>query len=150
MAKLKKEGANYETFHDYNLRKTTTDTDLCDLFVAGYVLEPCPTHIVLMLRAWVQAALWEIPADEERQIVFCDTAGRLSLSAVAEHPNFKEMHEVLKDGLYVEVLSGQIDVEEPWAPSAISWALNEGNNVALTTSEITAMSVFSQGRLLSR
>ena len=140
-------GSPYEPIHAYNLRKTKDDSILCDLFTGGSLTVRLGTlshtHIVLVLRAWVQAALWEIPADEERQIIFCDTAGRLSLSAVAEHNNFKEMLEVLKEGLCVEILSGQIDVEEPGAASAISWALNEGNNIALATSEITAMSVLS-------
>ncbi len=45
------------------------------------------------------------------------------------------------DGLEMEVLSYKIYMEEPQACSLISQALNCGNEVALKTTELTALAV---------
>ena len=53
------------------------------------------------------------------------------------------MIEMIKEGMWVEILDAKIDKEEPGAASSISWALNEGNSIALATTEISAMAVLS-------
>ena len=48
---------------------------------------------------------------------------------------------MVKEGIEVEVLSHNIDLEEPTAASTISQALNVAQEVALRTSELTAISI---------
>ena len=73
--------------------------------------------------------------------MFCDAQGKLSLSAVAEHVNGIQLAEMVKEGLEIELLSHKMDIEEPTAASTISQALNVAQEVALRTSELTAISV---------
>ena len=53
------------------------------------------------------------------------------------------MHEILQHGLEMETLSWKIYKEEPQACSKISYAINNGNQLALRTTELTAMKVVS-------
>ena len=50
---------------------------------------------------------------------------------------------LLHDGLRMEVLSWKMQVEEPLACSLISQALNSGHQLALQTSELTALAVLT-------
>ena len=50
---------------------------------------------------------------------------------------------LLKEGLLMEVLSWKLYTEEPSACSLISQALNSGQQVALRTSELTALAVLT-------
>ena len=97
--------------------------------------------IMLVCRAWLTKAQWNIPRDEKKNLVYCDTNGRLSVTAVAEHPNGKEMAELIADGLDCEILGWRMEVEEPGGASAISHSLNVGHQVALRTTELTAVAV---------
>ena len=82
---------------------------------------------------------WELPKTDipnmNRTISFCDGEGRLSLSAVAATENGKELMEVANGGVYCEVLSWKMDVEEPTAASVISAALNKASDLAMRTTE---------------
>ena len=54
-----------------------------------------------------------------------------------------ELKTLLKDGLRMEVLSWKMCIEEPTAGSLISNAINNAQNMALRTSELTAMAVLT-------
>ena len=100
-------------------------------------------HMMNVLRAFMTRAKWELPPieDKDKTIVLCDADGRLSITAVAESVHGKEILDVVNDGVECEVLSWKIDVEEPTAASIISQALNKGHDLALRTTEWTALSV---------
>ena len=53
------------------------------------------------------------------------------------------LRKLLKDGVFMEVLSWKMYVEEPSACSLISQALNHSQQVALKTSELTALAVLT-------
>ena len=106
-------------------------------------------HIMLILRAFVTRAKWELPRDDEKHIVFCDAEGRLSTAAVAETANGKELADVLREGVDVEVLSWKMDIEEPSAASIISHALNNAHDLALRTTEVTAMATL-KGEIIAQ
>ena len=95
--------------------------------------------MMLVLRAWLTAAQWNILFDKKRSHRSRGEKGRLSVTAVAEHANGKQLAEILQEGLTAEVLSWKMDVEEPKAASLISQALNKGHQLALRTTELTAM-----------
>ena len=62
-------------------------------------------HIMLVLRAFLSQAKWDLLANKEKNIIFCDSDGRLSLTAVAASANGKELGEVMAEGIQAEVLS---------------------------------------------
>ena len=62
-------------------------------------------HMMLVLRVFLNQAKWDIPANAEKNLTFCDSEGRLSVTAVAESSNGKELGEVMQDGIEAEVLS---------------------------------------------
>ena len=70
-------------------------------------------HMMLILSAFLAKALWNLPANERKGIVYCDAHGKLSLAAVAEHPNLKQLAETLAEGIDIELLDCQMDMEEP-------------------------------------
>ena len=53
--------------------------------------------------------------------------------------NGKELMEVVNEGVYCEVLSWKMDVEEPTAASVISAALNQASDLAMRTTEWSAL-----------
>ena len=133
------------TFREFNAHHCSKHDLLTSLFQEGYddvtYGTLSHTHIMLVLRAWLTAAKWDIPPNEERGLVYCDAEGKLSLDAVAEHENAKQLVAACKDGLLMEVLSYKMDIEEPGAASIISQALNKGQDAALCTTELTAVAV---------
>ena len=70
-------------------------------------------HILVILRVFLAQAKWDIAASKEKKLVYCDCDGRLSTTAVAACANGKEAGEVVKDGVFYEVLDHQMDLEEP-------------------------------------
>ena len=78
---------------------------------------------------------------QQRALRYCDADGKLSISAVAGHPNLKQLAETLTEGIEVELLSCNMDIEEPSAASIISQSLNIEQELALRTSELTAVAV---------
>lgn len=100
------------------------------------------SHLLLVLLCWASGGKWDL-RDNEGAPRFCDSDGRLDLSAVAEYENATEMLLSIKEGLKMEVLSWKINVEEPTACSMISQALNKGHEAALRTGELTALAVLT-------
>ena len=93
--------------------------------------------MALVILSFIGKAKWELPKMDipnmSRTIHFCDDEGRLSLSAVAATENGKELMQVVNEGVYCEVLSWKMDVEEPTAASVISAALNKASDLAMRT-----------------
>ena len=98
-------------------------------------------HMMLVLRAFLTQAKWDLPHDEMNDITFCDADGKLCVTAVAASANGKEAGEVLSEGIPVEVLSWKMDVEEPDAASIISQAQNQPQQMGMRTTELTAVAV---------
>ena len=140
-------GEKHESGTAYNIRQSSKDEFLKSCFAA-----PCNdvralllshNHMMIILRAFLAKELWNLPANERKGIVFCDAHGKLSISAVAEHPNMKQLAETLAEGIDIELLSCKMDIEEPSAASIISQSLNLEQEVALRTSELTAVAILS-------
>ena len=72
---------------------------------------------------------------------FLNPDGTFNSAAVAACD--EGLQRVMRDGLDMEVLSWKMMIEEPTAASLISQALNTAHNMALHTSELTALSVLS-------
>ena len=133
----------------YNARKCSQDAILVSCFNAPYddvrhkLLSH--NHMMLGIRAFLTHAQWDIPGidEDERHIVFCDSEGRLSTSAVAESANGRGLAEVLSDGICVDVLSWKLDEEEPAAAGIISEALNSSHQMSMVSSEISAVSALN-------
>ena len=102
-----------------------------DLFRAS--LQHCHAHAVVTQPHDVGLARVRNPD--------CDPDGNLSLAAVAELPIGKELAEVVKEGLSVEVLSWKMCTKEPSPASVISNAMNHPHDMAMQTSEPTAIAV---------
>ena len=146
-------GDKYESGSAYNLRKSKKDEFLKSCFdvpyndVRGLMLSH--NHMVLVLRAFMTKALWQLPANEEKGIVYCDAQGKLSLSAVADHPNMKQLAESIQEGIEVELLSYKMDIEEPTAASIISQSLNIEQELGLRTSELSAVAIL-KGEIITQ
>jgi hypothetical protein len=137
----------YESAAAYNQRESMKDALLSSCFM-------CPfegvrhtmlghNHMMLIMRAFITKAHWELPPHVAKDITYCDESGCLSISAVAANENGKAMAEVIAEGLLCEILSWQMDVEQPNAASTISQALNRGHEIALRTTELTAIAVLN-------
>ena len=97
------------------------------------------SHLLLVLLSFREGAAWE-PPDAHCAKAMGPT-GHLSLeAAVAVDP---ELGTMVRDGLAMEVLSWKIMEDEPDGCSLISQALNKGHQLALRTTELTAVSVLS-------
>lgn len=145
LAEVRSRGADYEGGLCFNVRHTAQDKYLLTCFEAPYNdvrhMLLSHNHMLLILRAWLTNAKWDLPADEKKGFTYCDEKGRLSVAAVADSQNGKELAETLEEGIYMEILSFKMDVEEPTAASTISQALNKGSQMALRTTELTAVAV---------
>ena len=135
-------GSPYETYLEMNRRKTSAVAELCSCFsdhLDVLVGTLSHSHLLLVLLSWVTGATWEFDAPRP----WCDSTGKLDLEAVASRENFEQMRDVISNGLEMETLSWKIYKEEPTGCSTISYALNKGNQLALRTTELTAMKVLS-------
>ena len=83
-------------------------------------------HIMRVLPGFLTKAQWNSVADEETNLICCDDKGKLSLSAVAAHPNGKELAEMIREGVECETLGWKMYIEEPAAVPLISQAFNTG------------------------
>ena len=133
-----------ESASAYNARKSEADEWLRTCFQVPYndvrhtLLSH--NHMMMVLRAFITRAPWNMPdVDGKHQV--CDSDGRLSVTAVAASPNGKEFAEVLAEGFMCEILSWKMDVEEPKAALIISQAMNNPHQLAMHTSELTAIAV---------
>ena len=142
---IRSRGPEYISASVYNAEQSTKDELLTTCFKAPHedVRQSLlvHNHIVLVLRAFLTNAQWDLNPIPEKGIVFCDDKGRLSITAVAASPNGKELAELVDEGIDCEVLSWTMDVEEPKAASVISQAMNTGQEMALRTTELTAVAV---------
>ena len=145
-------GSTHESGSAYNLRQSKKDEFLKSCFAAPYNdvrgLLLSHNHMMLILRAFLAKALWHLPANAAKGITLCDAEGKLSISAVAGHPNLKQLAETLTEGIEVELLSCNMDIEEPSAASIISQSLNIEQELALRTSELTAVAVLKGERIV--
>ena len=136
--------ADYVSMGAHNKAKSEGDELLQTCFTQGADVRYgtlSHSHMLLVIRAWMTKAKWNIPANTQLQLVFCDKDGCLSLSVVAVHEHGRQLLAVISEGLKVEILSYKMDIEEPTAACCISIALNEAQGVALQTTEQTAVSV---------
>ena len=95
-------------------------------------------HMMLVLRAFLAGGQWWLISKPEKNLVYQDAEGRLSVTAVAASANGKELGEVLAEGVECEVLSWIMDVEEPSAASIINQSLDKAHEPTLRTTELTA------------
>ena len=135
-----------ETFIQYNQSKCRGSEVLAACFgfdaSAASLGMLSHNHLLLVLLCWLNGAEWKL-TEEERQILAVGVDGRLDLQAAVAVDNLKELHKTCQEGLMVEVLSWKINVEEPGACALISNALNNTSELALRTTELTALSVLS-------
>ena len=98
----------YESMSAYNTTHSKADELLVTCFDDGSDVRYgtlSHSHMLLVLRAWLTKAKWDIPENTDLRLVFCDNLGQPSLSAVAAHGNAVELHAVLAEGVVVEVLN---------------------------------------------
>ena len=147
-AKVAKESPNSavaESYSEYNQRRCRGQSNLDKCFGIDSEVRYgtlSHSHLLLVLLSWLNGAQWGL-TDEEKKAVVVDQHGRLDLSAAVAAENLVELHKACQEGLTMEVLAWQINVEEPGACSLISRALNMGTELALRTTELTALSVLS-------
>ena len=148
LAEIRSRGADYVCGLEYNTQNCKKDQNLITCFSAPHnevgKLLLGHNHMMLIIRAFVTRAKWALPTDETKSwngMTFCDDKGRLSIDAVAGHANGKQLREVVDEGCDCEVLSYKMDIEEPLAASLISQALNKGSELAMRTTELTAVAV---------
>jgi len=67
-------------------------------------------HIMLVMRAVLTRAKWDLERDEKNDVTFCDGQGFLCITAVAESPNGKEMAESMAEGFDCEVPSWKMEL----------------------------------------
>ena len=133
------------TLSRYNLDKCSGQDFLMDAFRVGCVLGMgtlSHSHLPLVSRCWIRKAKWNI-TDKDGHPLHSTLDGRLDLNAAMASENLREMGLSIKDGLKMEVLSWKMKTEEPDAASLISRALNSGHEMALRTTELTAVAVLS-------
>lgn len=148
---IRSRGDQYQSGAAYNKEECAKDELLCHLYDEPYgdprLMLLTHNHMMTVLRAFLTGAKWELPPDTEKGIVFCDADGTLSITAVAESQNGQQLAEVLETGCPVEVLSWKMDAEEPNAASVISRALQKGHELAMRTTELSALATL-QGEII--
>ena len=144
---VRSRGDDYITGAAYNRRCSLKDELLASCFDEPYgfvrYLGLSHNHMMMILRAFLTKSKWCLPPNPAKDIVYLDDKGRLSLSAVAASPNGKELAELVEEGVPCEILSWKMDVEEPTAAAIISQALNKAHELALRTTELTAISLLN-------
>ncbi len=150
---VRSRGPDYVSGAAYNRGRCANDELLVTCFEPPYDevsrLLLSHNHMMLVCRAFMTGAKWDLAPNEDKGITFCDDKGRLSLTAVAASANGKELGELIDEGLDCECLGWRMDVEEPSAASVISLALNRGHEMALRTTELTAIAVL-KGEIIAQ
>ena len=133
----------YETYFEYNRRMTTQGAALLkDCFeemediLYGALSH---SHLLLVLRGLLHGALWDLA--EVGGNLNDSSTGRVNYAAVAAKD--AALADVCSRGLWMEVLSWKIYMEEPEACSLISQVLNKPQSMALRTTELTAVAVLT-------
>jgi len=144
---IRTRGKDYESLADYNRNKCAADELLMKLYEPPFHQLTqallAHNHMMVVLRAFIVQAQWNIPPSDEKGVTFCDADGKLSITAVAESMNGAEAAKLIAEGCDCEALSYKMDEEEPSAASLISQALNRCNEVALRTTEMQAVAALS-------
>ncbi len=135
-------GHKYETYSQYNARSCGQGA-LKPCFPCGEGQDILygtlsHSHLLLVLLSTMHGSQWEMPHALEKLL---DKNGCIDYAAVEAFD--KGFTNLCNDGLEMEVLSYKIYMEEPQACSLISQALNCGNEVALKTTELTALAVLT-------
>ena len=105
----------------------------------------CAAHAVVTQphnashASFLRKAKLDLPANADKNVVFCDADGRLSLTAVVANAKGKELAEMLAEGINAEVLSCKMDADAPHAASIISQAQNLPQQQAMRTTELAAV-----------
>jgi hypothetical protein len=98
------------------------------------------SHLLLILKLFKnQQRSWPWP-DKYKEMVMSKNG--LDMTALRELD--EDLADVLSQGLMMEVLSWKLTQEEPQGCSQISQALNTGNEIAMATSEATALATLSE------
>ena len=98
------------------------------------------SHLTLILKVFRnQQRSWPWP-DKYKDFVMSNNG----LDMIALRDFDADLADVLSQGLKMEVLSWKLSLEEPQGCSQISQALNMGNEIALATSEATALATLSE------
>ena len=136
------DGLPYETYADYNIRQCDhLFLDKCFSYLNDIMYGTLShSHLLLVLLSWANGAEWKLE-DEPQWRQMLNPDGTFYNAAVAACD--EGLDRVLRDGLDMEVLSWKMLVEEPTAASLISQALNSAQQMALRTSELTALNVLS-------
>ena len=135
----------YETYQAFNSSHCDSAPQLRDCFSRNSDVlygTLSHSHLLLCLLAMKNGAKWEWPPDWGE--VFekgAQSGGTPDFAAVAALD--PSLATLLRDGVRMEVLSWKIYEEEPSACSLISQALNSGQQLALQTSELTALAVLT-------
>ena len=98
------------------------------------------SHLLLVLLSVANGAEWKVEEDPILSKLL-NPDGSFYNAAVAACD--ADLDRVLRYVLVMEVLSWKMFVEEPTAASLISQALNSAQNMALHTTELTAVHVLS-------
>jgi len=151
---IRSRGEDWVSASTYNIKASRQDELLCTCFSEPYNTVHhtllAHNHIMLVIRAFLTKAQWNIQPILAKGLHFCDDEGKLSVAAVAAHENGKQIAQVLQEGIFSEILSWRMDVEEPTAASVISQALNKAHALALVTTELTAISVLKGEIMVQR
>ena len=106
---IKQRGADYVSGSEYNIKSCSKDPLLKNLFAVPHddvrSLLLSHNHIMLVMRAFMVAAHWDIPVNTEKNLRMCDEKGNLSLTAIAAHNNGKELVAMVADGIECEQLA---------------------------------------------
>jgi hypothetical protein len=133
------------TASKYNAEQCSRDELLLHCFKAPYdnvrYSMLSHNHMMLVMRSFQSRAKWDLPAHVEKKLVYCDSEGRLSATAVAAGANGKELGEMLLEGIACEVLSYKMELEEPGAAAIISSAMNIPQQLGMHTTELSAVAV---------
>ena len=136
---------NHETYLAYNKKTTDAAAAHATTFNKPHSIvfgTLSHSHVRLILRAMSSGAKWPIKENSKDAGLkkLQDPEGRWSLSALAARdPN---LHDLVQNGLRMDILSWKIFVEEPAACSRNSQALSKSTTLAMRTSEIMALSTF--------
>ena len=133
-----------ESYQEYNRRRCAGSSYLEKCFVESNVLYGTlsHSHLLLVCLSWLGGAQWELQG-ADKALFTLDATDRLNLQAAVAVENLQELCRTCQEGFLMEVLSWKINTEEPTACSLISKALNTANEVALKTTELTAVAVLS-------
>ena len=131
IAAKQKAGLSYASAATYNRSESAKDELLATCFQSPYdkvtLTLLAHNHMVMVCKAVITGAKWDVTPNVEKGVTFCDKDGRLSATAIAATPNGMELQEVLNEGLACEILSWKMEYEVPEAAGIISLALNNAS-----------------------